>query len=188
MTMVAPTKQYTPLEVERASESDGKHYELVDGQLKEKLVGAEAIYIALRIALRLNALYDPRDGVALVEAMVYCFPSGRGRKPDVSFFWKRRLPGEAVPKGDLYITPDLAVEVLSPGNSAIEIEEKLDEYLEAGVPFVWMVNPDPRTIRVYRSDGTTRLYRAGDVIENEPLLPGFRLAVADACPAPAGTP
>src|SRR2546423_1697961 len=101
-----------PADVERASERDGKHYELIDGQLKEKSVGAKALYIALRIAQRLNALYDPAQGVALVEPMVYCFDRpNHGRKPDVALFWKRRLPGGQIPEGDFHIAPDLAVEV-----------------------------------------------------------------------------
>jgi Uma2 family endonuclease len=70
------------------------------------------------------------------------------------------------------------VEVLSPRNSGVEVDEKLDEYLSAGVEMVWMVNPAARTIRVFRSNGTTRLYRGTDVIENELALPGFRL-IAD---------
>jgi Uma2 family endonuclease len=183
MSAIAPPTRLTPEDVERASERDGKRYELIDGELKEKVVGAEAIYVALRIAQRLSAAYDPDQGFAFVEATVYCFDRpNHGRKPDVSFIWRRRLPGGTVPKGDLRLAPDLAVEVLSPGNTGTELDEKLDEYLAAGMPMVWIVNPDRRTIRVYRSDGTMRLFRAPDVIENEPLLPGFRMTVGDVFP------
>jgi Uma2 family endonuclease len=62
------------------------------------------------------------------------------------------------------------------------VEEKLNEYLEAGARLVWIVNPDRRTIRVYRHDGTTRLYRETGVIENEPILPGFRMVVGEVFP------
>jgi Uma2 family endonuclease len=184
MSTVAPPSQYTPLDVELTAQRDGKHYELVDGELREKPVGAEALYIAMRIATHLNAVYDPAEGVALVEAMVYCFDRpNHGRKPDVALFWKRRLPDRRIPKGDFHLAPDLAVEVLSPANGGVDVEVKLNEYLEAGVPMVWIVNPEPRTIRIYRADGTTRLFRAGSLIENEALLPGFRLSVADVFPA-----
>jgi len=184
-TLASPTS-LTPADVELASERDGKHYELIDGQLKEKSEGAEALYVALRIAQRLNALYDPAQGLALVEPMVYCF--GRpdhGRKPDVALFWKHRLPNGRIPKGDFHIAPDLAVEVLSPGNTGVDLEDKLDEYLADGIPMVWIVNPDRRTIRVYRNDGTTRLFRAADTIANEPLLPEFTLLVSEVFPEPA---
>jgi Uma2 family endonuclease len=80
------------------------------------------------------------------------------------------------------VTPQDVEEVLSQANGGIEIEYKLDEYLDAGIPMVWIVNPEPRTIRVYRQDGTTRLIRADDVIENEAVLPGFRLVTGEVFP------
>ena len=52
----------TPDDVARASERDGKRYELIDGELREKPVGAEALYIALRIAQRFSSAYDPDQG------------------------------------------------------------------------------------------------------------------------------
>lgn len=57
-----------------------------------------------------------------------------------------RLPGGKYPEGDLFLAPDLVVEVLSPGNTGLEVDEKLAEYLAAGVALVWIVNPDRRTI------------------------------------------
>ncbi len=77
--------------------------------------------------------------------------------------------------------------MLSSGNTGNEVVEKIDEYLAAGIALVWIANPDRRTIRVYRQDGTTRLFRAGDVIENEPGLPGFRLPVGEVFPAAPAT-
>jgi Uma2 family endonuclease len=153
--------------------------------LKEKPVGTEALFIATQLSGRINAALYPDVGFAVVEAMTYCFDRPHhGRKPDVAFVRLDRLPGRAIPTGDLRLAPDLVVEVLSPGNTGIEVQTKLDEYLEAGVPLVWIVNPDPRTIRAYRNDGTTRLYRTTDVVEQEPGLPGFRFAVADIFPRP----
>ena len=70
--------------------------------------------------------------VAVVEPMVYCF--GRrdhGRKPHVAFIRNDRLPEGKIPQGDLFVAPDLVVEVLSPSNSGTEVQRKLDEYLSA---------------------------------------------------------
>ena len=173
----------TPEDVERASERDGKRYELIDGELKEKIVGTKALFVASRICERLHAAYYPHIGFAAVEAMIYCFSRRRhGRKPDVVYITFERLGGTAIPDGDILVAPVLVVEVLSPGNSGIEVEEKLNEYLEAGIPIVWIVNPDQRTIRIYRHDGSTRLFREKDVIENEPILPGFRMIVGEVFP------
>lgn len=184
MTIVTPPIPLTPDDVERASERDGKRYELIDGELREKVAGFLALFIASRIAEWLNAHFYPRTGAAAVEVMIYCFERrNHGRKPDVVFVKVARLPDSRIPEGDLRIAPDLVVEVLSPSNTGIDLEDKLDEYLAAGVPMVWIVNPDRRTIRVYRNDGTTRLFRADDTIADEPLLPGFSLKAGDVFPA-----
>ena len=184
MTTLASTIEITPDEAELASKRDGKHYELIDGRLKEKVVGTEALFIGTRISERLNATLYPLHGFAAVEAMICCFDNAnRGRKPDVVYVRLDRLPDRKIPRGDLQLAPDLVVEVLSPGNSGFEVEEKLNEYLGAGIALVWIVNSERRTVRVYRGDGTTQLYRAGAVIENEPALPGFRLMIGDIFPA-----
>jgi len=173
----------TPEDVERASNRDGKRYELLDGQLKEKIVGTEALFVASRIGERLNASQYPQHGFAACEVMIYCFDRpNHGRKPDVVFARFDRLPERRIPKGDLHVAPDLVVEVLYPGNGGIEVEEKLNEYLEARINLVWIVNPDRRTIRTYRQDGTTRLYHEKDAIENEPILPGLRMIVGEVFP------
>ncbi|HZK82948.1 MAG TPA: Uma2 family endonuclease, partial [Humisphaera sp.] len=183
MTTLAQPIQYTPDDVERASHHDGKRYELIDGQLKEKNVGTRVLFVASRICDRLNAAFYPRFGFAAVEAMIYCFDRpNHGRKPDVVFISFGRLGSTTIPQGDIHVAPELVVEVLSPGNAGIEVEEKLNAYLDAGIQLVWIVNPDRRTIRAYRKDGTTRLYRENDALENEPLLPGLRLVAREVFP------
>lgn len=184
MSAATPPTHFLPEDVERASALDGKRYELLDGELREKVVGFWELFIAVRIAERLNAHFYPRDGAASVEVNVYCFDKpNHGRKPDVVFLKTSRFPDAKIPGGDVRVAPDLVVEVLSPANSGKELEEKLDEYLTAGVALVWIVNPERRTIRVYRADGTTKLFRPDDVIENDPMLPGFRLTVDEVFPA-----
>ncbi|HXE54082.1 MAG TPA: Uma2 family endonuclease [Tepidisphaeraceae bacterium] len=188
MSTLAGPVRTTPLDVERASKAEGKRFELVRGELKEKAVGFWALFIAVRIAERLNAHFYPNVGAAAVEVMIYCFArADHGRRPDVVFVRNDRFPDRRIPDGDIRIVPDLVVEVLSPANSGIDVEDKLDEYLGAGISMVWIVNPDRRTIRIYRGDGTTRLFRAGETMENEPALPGFRLPVADVFPEPVST-
>jgi len=186
MSALTPSVELTPEDVERACERDGKLYELIDGELKEKKVGFKALFIAGQIIARLNAHFYPHEGAAASEVMIYCFERRRhGRKPDVVYVRLSRLPNNEIPDGDIFVAPDLVVEVLSPGNSGSEVDEKLDEYLGAGVSLVWIVNPDRKTIRVFRQDGTHRLYHASDIIENESALPGFRLVVGEVFPAEA---
>src|SRR5688572_10244177 len=173
----------TPEDVERASERDAKIYELVDGELKEKRVGFLSLFVADQILARLNAHFFPKHGAAASELMIYCFGNRRhGRKPDVVYVSFDRLPEKRIPRGDLFVSPDLVVEVLSPHNTGFEVDRKLGEYLGAGISLVWIVNPENRSIRVYRQDGTHRLFTPNDVIENESALPGFRLVVGDVFP------
>jgi Uma2 family endonuclease len=98
--------------------------------------------------------------------------------PDLAFIHSERLalfpPDEFGP-----VSPDLAVEVISPGNPRIEIREKVDAYLERGARLVWALNPKRVEIRVYRADCTETLLRAGDRLDDEDLLPGFSVAVRE---------
>ena len=81
-----------------------------------------------------------------------CFPHDPGlvRRPDVSFVRYGRFPGGVLPKGWAKIPPDLAVEVVSPNDTAYELEEKLEDYQKVGVPLVWVIYPNSRTVRVHR--------------------------------------
>ena len=77
-----PPAEWTPEAVERAAERDGKRYELIDGELKEKKVGFKSLLIATLIVERLDGRYHPAEAVAAVEVMVYCFAKKRhGRQP-----------------------------------------------------------------------------------------------------------
>ncbi len=74
--------------------------------------------------------------------------------------------------------PVLVVEVLSPYDKLQEIEDKVAEYLDAGVPIVWIVEPSFSTVTVYRPDAKPQLFNSDQEITAEPFLPGFRVAVA----------
>ena len=75
--------------------------------------------------------------------------------------------------------PVLAVEILSPNNTVEEIDEKIDQYLEAGVPLVWIVDTRDRTVTIYRPDQEPELVNVRQELSGEPHLPGFRVPVAN---------
>src|SRR4051794_13564335 len=134
---------------------DAVNYELVDGRLVERNMGMESSEIAIRIALLLGTFLrgHPLGRLFGADASYRCFPTapGKVRKPDVSFIRTSRLPGGRAPRrGHCSIPPDLAVEVVSPDDEATELDQKVDEYLTAGVPLVWLVWPESRTVVVYR--------------------------------------
>ncbi len=102
------------------------------------------------------------------------------RGADVCFYSYARLPRSEVTADLPPVVPDLVVEVYSPSNQPGKMLVKVVEYLNAGVPMVWVVNPERRNVTIYRNgDPVPTVLGDGDTIENLAELPGFRCAVAD---------
>ncbi|MGD0899495.1 MAG: Uma2 family endonuclease [Thermoguttaceae bacterium] len=100
------------------------------------------------------------------------------RAPDVAFVSRDRWPPQA-PKGFFPGAPDLAVEVISPGDRASEVLAKVEDWLDAGCRAVWVVDPETRTVAVYHGRTAVEVLRVGDHLDGGELLPDFRLAVAE---------
>jgi Uma2 family endonuclease len=77
------------------------------------------------------------------------------------------------------VVPNLAVEVVSPTNTADEVVEKIEEYFAAGVQLVWVIHPKRRRFEVYESPTAVRVLGPGDVLDGGTVLPGFRLPIDD---------
>ena len=99
------------------------------------------------------------------------------RAPDIAFVSRDRVPSPS-PKGYPALAPDLVVEVLSPADRPGEVLAKVAAWLNAGCLLVWVVDPDRRTARVYRADGSVSLLAENDSLDGEDVLPGFSCAVA----------
>ncbi len=164
-------------------EDDGL-FELVHGRLVEKRMASASNWIAGRITYHLTAhLLATGAGEVLPEQTFLCFPDNpdQTRRPDVSLVVAARVP-RPWPPGHLTFPPDLAVEVLSPNDVAVELELKLDDYRSACVPLVWVVVPDLRMVRVHPLGGPMTELRNGDTLTGGDVLPGFVVAVADLFP------
>ena len=183
-TSVATQTQYTPEDL--LAMPDGKSYELVGGQLVERKVGIESSCVAGQVYFQLKQFcQEHRIGWPLVPDSGYqCFPHEPGlvRKPDVSFVKYGRFPGGVLPKGWAKIVPDLVVEVVSPNETAYDLEEKLDDYRKVGVPLVWVINPKSRTVRVHRVDGSISYLHENDELSGEDIIPGFRCPISEILP------
>jgi Uma2 family endonuclease len=155
--------------------------ELVDGTLVEKAMGFEESWLAFRLG-HLVALYlDERDlGICVgADGMMRIAP-GLVRIPDLSFISWDRLPGRETPKAPIPdLAPDLAVEILSEGNTRAEMTRKVREYFEVGVRVVWLIDPKKRTARIFTTVDRSILIRAGQALEGGDVLPGFILPLAD---------
>jgi Uma2 family endonuclease len=99
--------------------------------------------------------------------------------PDVSFIRADRVPSDERLDEFFHGPPDIAVEVVSPSDRMADVNAKVDEYVLAGTPLVWVVEPRRRAVTVYRPDGSTHVLREVDALDGGDVLPGFSLPLAD---------
>ncbi|NUQ62038.1 MAG: Uma2 family endonuclease [Pirellulales bacterium] len=166
---------------------DAVNYELVNGQLVERSMGTLSSWIG-------GEIHGQLRNFVREHSLGWVFPADQGyqcfaddpmkvRKPDASFVAAARLSAEQMPEGYLSIAPDLAVEVLSPNERALEVEWKVREYLTAGVRLVWIVNPETRMVRVHRADRTVAEAQETEELDGEDVVLGFRTPVQSLFPA-----
>lgn len=99
------------------------------------------------------------------------------RGPDVSYLSSERIAAQRRREGYFEGAPDLAVEVLSKGNTRREMARKIGEYLAAGARQVWIVDPVRRTVTVHARHRPSRVFTSTDHLDGGDLLPGFSLPV-----------
>ena len=175
-------KRYTPEDL--LARPDRDFYELVDGQLVEHTMSTWASYVAGELYGRVReSAHSRRQGWVLPEGTTYqCFPDapGKVRKADVSFIRLDRLSLEqATAEGHNPVAPDLVTEVVSPNDSYYDVEEKVEEWLRAGVRLVWVVNPQRRTVAVHRRHSSGTILQEEEYLDGEDVLPGFRCQVKE---------
>lgn len=179
----APTRKFTPDDLLRLPDG-GKGFELVDGELKERNESYLSSFTAGRAFNRLSNFVEVNNlGWVSPEGTSYrCFPDDpdKVRRADVSFHALARFtPQQAATEGFCTVVTDLVVEVISPNDLAYDVNEKRIEWLAAGAQLVWIIDPVQQTIHAYRADGTVSLFNRTDTLTAEPVLPEFRLPVAD---------
>jgi Uma2 family endonuclease len=155
--------------------------ELVDGVLVEKAMGIKASVLAAAIAQMIWNFIDKSDlGVVFgADGMIRTFPD-QVRIPDVSFIsWDRYLGDEVPDEGISNFLPNLAVEVLSPGNTKAEMDRKLRDYFLAGVELVWVIDPKTQSAKAYTSPEDVRRIGKGGSLDGGAVLPGFRMPLKD---------
>jgi Uma2 family endonuclease len=168
---------------EFATHPSDKWSELVRGEVRLNPPPATRHgFVALRVALLLNQHVSSRAlGAVFANGTGFELPhlEATVRGPDVSFVHRDQLPEGGIGEGWLNVAPDLVVEVLSPSESASDIEEKVSDYLTAGTRLIWIVDPDKRRVSVFTADGQARWLGDGATIDGGDVLPEFAAQVAD---------
>jgi Uma2 family endonuclease len=156
-------------------------FELVDGILVGKDMGAYESMIGVEIARLLGNFVRPRKlGAVLGESGMLRLAPGLIRIPDVAFLSIEKFPGARFPRdAALHFAPDLAVEVISKGNTAKEMAEKLRDYFAAGSRVVWYVDPKKRQVEVFTSPESSRVVKESDVLDGGNVLAGFEMSLKE---------
>jgi Uma2 family endonuclease len=174
---MATTKLWTVEEVARLPE-DTFRYALIRGELYRMPppMGPHGLVANTVGRLVGNFVAEHRLGLVYNQSG---FILGRNPdillEPDVAYVRGGRW--SATKAGYPTVAPDLVVEVVSPSQTGPSIEEKTAIYRAAGVRLVWIIDPERRTVRVYRHDGGENLLTEQDEIDGEDVLPGFKLPV-----------
>jgi Uma2 family endonuclease len=162
---------------------DGLRHELVRGELTVMTpAGGSHGRIAMKLGRLLGTHVEARqlgEVVAAETGFLIARDPDTVRAPDAAFISKDRVPAGGLPEGYVPLAPDIAVEVLSPSDTHLNVEEKIDQWLQAGAALVWVVNPRGRTVTVHRTGHDPRILREKDVLTGEDVCPGFSVRVAD---------
>lgn len=165
-----------------AAEPEGL-YEIVDGQVVEKKpMGAYETLVGSLLHAGLSHFARTQQQGRAVSEMLFNFDPGLPqRRPDVAYISYTRWPRtRRVPSTQAWaVVPDLAVEVISPSNTFGEVLDKVHEYFQAGVQAVWVVAPLHQQMYVYQSPTQLQVLTSQDTLTGAPVLPEFRLTLAE---------
>ncbi len=181
MTTPAPARIITAEDFLHMPESEGA--ELVDGRIVEVPMGSMSSWIGgvlfahvfqFVMGRNLGWVFPQETGLAI-------WPQDRSRvrKPDLTFVRSGKLPRGRPPQGWLTVVPDLVVEVVSPRDTVEELDRKLAEYREAGIPLIWVIHPATQSAHVLGAQQPLVEIGPGGVLDGGDVLPGFNCNLAD---------
>jgi Uma2 family endonuclease len=174
-------------ELSHQPENKSKRLQLIEGVIYEMPpAGGEhgGITLDLGSVVRSHVKAHDLGFTTAAETGFILFKNPEGKDtvlaPDVGFISKVHLP-QGLPKGYIPVRPDLAIEVVSPGDTADEVDQKVNTYLEYGVRLVWVFYPKTRSVLAHTRTSVQRLDING-TLDGGDVLPGFTLAVRDIFP------
>jgi Uma2 family endonuclease len=165
----------------RVLDHENRICELIDGVLVEKAMGYFESRLAATLVMILGRFVDEHDlGIVLAADGALRILSDQIRAPDVAFLNWDRFPGRQRPAEPIpAIVPDLAVQVLSAGNTEREMERKLDDYFAAGVRLVWIIDPATKSATSYESRQEPQPVKYDESLSGRNVVPGFELPLRE---------
>ena len=109
-------------------------------------------------------------------------PSAASRSsPTSAFFARGRIPRDEHGRlvDDVFLPPDLAIEILSPGQTLKNLGAKLSRCVRHGVRLGWLIQPRRSRVFVFRPDRPVETLELGGVLHGEDVLPGFALPLSE---------
>jgi Uma2 family endonuclease len=146
------------------------------------LSGSEHGVVTMRLSLILGPFVAARN-LGLLFGAETGFELERNpdtvRAPDIAFISHARIPAGRIPQGYWTGPPELAVEVVSPSDTAREVSEKAADWIRFGARAVWVVDPDSKTVTVYAADRSVETIAQGEMLDGGEVLPGFWCDVSE---------
>jgi Uma2 family endonuclease len=177
----------TPLTMEEflALPDDGMERWVIAGELREKPMTMRNRFHSACMTCSATELETWRRQQPPPRGQVLCGEAGviLRHEPltmvgvDVAYISAELLARQTEASTMIDGVPTLIVEILSPNTTHEELEEKINTFLAAGVALVWILNPDRRTVTVYRPGAEPELFNVRQELSGEPQLPGFRVPV-----------
>jgi Uma2 family endonuclease len=176
-----PGRPWTTADL-RGLADDERRFELVQGDLfvMSPASTTHGHYAALLTAALVIYIQEKKLGrVFTAEAgfKLQSTPTETVRAPDVAFVRAERIPPQAEQHGFWPLAPDLVVEIISPSETAAEVQAKVQDYLAAGTRLLWLVYPRTQTVLVYAAGGHIRQYGIDESLDGGEVLPGFAYAL-----------
>jgi Uma2 family endonuclease len=159
-------------------ENEGRIFELIEGEIVEKMPSFEPSEIAITIGYYCKGylIQNPIGRLSGADGG-YIMSDEDTFNPDIGYISKKRMPEK--PSREAPMPPDFAVEVKSPTDSKRKMRHKAEKYLAYGTQLVWLVFPDEQAIEVYVPDEDVKTVTIEGILDGYDVLPGFILAVKD---------
>ena len=160
-------------------ERPGVDYEMVDGKVVEmarpSFAHNRTMGRCMHVLIGLCESRFPNFEVSGDTEFV--LNAGTVQAPDVVLLDRQVLEAAERYRGALQCAPDLAIEIISPHEAAVDVDDKVGNYLEAGTKTVWVIWPRRRHALAYHRDGSVQHVMAGQFLEAPEVLPGARVAL-----------